>query len=105
MGEVYLALDVELDRQVTLKVLLAEVADNEDRLRRVGQEAKAASALNHPNILTVYEIGHFESSRFIAAELVKGKTLHDRLRGETVHFARNAGRGAASCRCTERCTW
>jgi serine/threonine protein kinase len=41
------------------------------------QEAKAASALNHPNILTVYEIGHFESSRFIAAELVKGKTLHE----------------------------
>ena len=82
MGEVYLALDVELDRQVALKVLLAEVADNEDRLRRFVQEAKAASALNHPNILTVYEIGHFESSRFIAAELVKGKTLHDRLRRE-----------------------
>jgi eukaryotic-like serine/threonine-protein kinase len=82
MGEVYLALDVELDRQVALKVLLTEVADNEDRLRRFVQEAKAASALNHPNILTVYEIGHFESSRFIAAELVKGKTLHDRLRGE-----------------------
>jgi len=84
MGEVYLAQDVELDRQVALKVLLAEVADNEDRVRRFIQEAKAASALNHPNILTVYEIGYFENSRFIAAELVKGKTLHDRLRGEPI---------------------
>ncbi|HSE25403.1 MAG TPA: protein kinase [Pyrinomonadaceae bacterium] len=82
MGEVYLAQDVELDRQVALKVLLAEVAENEDRVRRFIQEAKAASALNHPNILTVYEIGYFENTRFIAAELVKGKTLHDRLRGE-----------------------
>src|SRR5678816_62858 len=82
MGEVYLAQDSQLDRQVALKVLLAEVADNEDRVRRFIQEAKAASALNHPNILTVYEIGYFENTRFIAAELVKGKTLHDRLRGE-----------------------
>ena len=82
MGEVYLAQDIELDRQVALKVLLPEVADNEDRVRRFVQEAKAASALNHPNILTVYEIGYFENSRFIAAELVKGKTLHDCLLGE-----------------------
>src|SRR5678815_1542848 len=82
MGEVYLAQDVELDRQVALKVLLAEVADNEDRVRRFIQEAKAASALNHPNILTVYEIGTYDNTRFIATELVKGHTLHDRLRGE-----------------------
>ncbi len=82
MGEVYLAQDIELDRQVALKVLLAEVADDEDRVRRFVQEAKAASALNHPNILTVYEIGSFENSRFIATELVKGQTLHVRLRRE-----------------------
>ena len=82
MGAVYLAEDIELDRQVALKVLLPEVADNEDRLRRFVQEAKAASALNHPNILTVYEIGTFENSRFIATELVRGHTLHHRLRGE-----------------------
>jgi len=81
MGEVYLAEDIELDREVALKVLLPEVADNEDRVRRFTQEAKAASALNHPNILTVYEIGNFENSRFIATELVKGHTLHERLRG------------------------
>ena len=82
MGEVYLAEDIELDRQVALKVLLPEVADNEDRVRRFVQEAKAASALNHPNILTVYEIGSFENTRFIATELVKGHTLHERLRNE-----------------------
>jgi len=82
MGEVYLAHDFELDREVALKVLLPEVADNEDRLRRFVQEAKAASALNHPNILTVYEIGTFDNTRFIATELVKGRTLHERLRRE-----------------------
>ncbi len=82
MGEVYLAEDIELERQVALKVLLAEIAMDEDRVRRFVQEAKAASALNHPNILTVYEIGSFENSRFIATELIKGETLRERLRGE-----------------------
>ncbi len=81
MGEVYLAEDTHLERQVALKVLRAEIADDEERVRRFVQEAKAASALNHPNILTVYEIGHFENSRYIATELIKGETLRDRLRG------------------------
>ena len=81
MGEVYLAEDTELERQVALKVLLAEVADDEDRVRRFVQEAKAASALSHPNILTVHEIGSFENSRFIATELIKGETLRDRSNG------------------------
>jgi eukaryotic-like serine/threonine-protein kinase len=84
MGEVYLAEDTELERQVALKVLLAEVAADEDRVRRFVQEAKAASALNHPNILTVYEIGSFENSRFIATELIKGETLRERLTGESL---------------------
>lgn len=82
MGEVYLAEDTELERHVALKILLAEVADDEDRVRRFVQEAKAASALNHPNILTVYEIGSFENSRFIVTELIKGETLRERLQGE-----------------------
>jgi serine/threonine protein kinase/Flp pilus assembly protein TadD len=82
MGEVYLAEDTELERAVALKVLLAEVAADEDRVRRFVQEAKSASALNHPNILTVYEIGSFENSRFIATELIKGETLRERLQGE-----------------------
>ncbi|HXI89366.1 MAG TPA: FlgO family outer membrane protein [Blastocatellia bacterium] len=81
MGEVYLAEDTHLERQVALKVLRAEIAEDEERVRRFIQEAKAASALNHPNILTVYEIGHLENSRYIATELIKGETLRDRLRG------------------------
>jgi eukaryotic-like serine/threonine-protein kinase len=86
MGEVYLAEDTTLERAVALKVLLAEIAGDEDRVRRFVQEAKAASALNHPNILTVYEIGSFENSRFIATELIKGKTLRERLQGEPLNL-------------------
>lgn len=84
MGEVYLAEDTELDRLVALKVLHADIAGDEDRVRRFIQEAKAASALNHPNILTVHEIGSFAESRFIATEYIKGGTLRDRLHDEPV---------------------
>jgi serine/threonine protein kinase len=66
MGSVYLAEDTRLDRQVAIKLMPAEIADDKDRVGRFIQEAKAASALNHPNILTVYEIGSHESSRYIA---------------------------------------
>jgi serine/threonine protein kinase len=77
MGEVYLAEDTELGRRVALKVLLSEIATNEDRVQRFIQEAKAASALNHPNILTVYEIGDEKSSRYIATEFIDGETLRE----------------------------
>ncbi len=82
MGEVYLAEDTKLDRQIALKVLIDEVANDEDRVRRFVQEAKASSALNHPNILTIYEIGEFKNSRYIATEFIKGKTLRDRVSRE-----------------------
>ncbi|MFN2453124.1 MAG: protein kinase [Pyrinomonadaceae bacterium] len=82
MGEVYLAQDTRLERKVALKILLAEIAHDEDRVRRFVQEAKAASALNHPNILTVYEVGDFEDSRFIVTEFIKGMTLRERLANE-----------------------
>lgn len=84
MGDVFLAEDTTLERQVALKVLPAEIAHNKDRVRRFVQEAKAASGLNHPNILTVYEVGEFQSSRFIVTEFIKGKTLRERLAGEPI---------------------
>jgi serine/threonine-protein kinase len=80
MGEVYLAQDTKLDRKVALKILPAEVAANQDRMRRFVQEAKAASALNHPNIITIYEVDETESGHFIATEFIDGETLrqHER---------------------------
>jgi len=79
MGEVYLAQDTELDRPVALKFLSAEVAADQKRLNRFFQEAKAASALNHPNILTVFEIGRAEDTNFFATEFVDGVTLRQRM--------------------------
>src|ERR1043165_3083261 len=75
MGAVYTAEDTTLDRTVALKVLPAPVASDEQRMRRFIQEAKAASGLNHPNILTVYEIGEADSTHFIATEFIEGVTL------------------------------
>jgi serine/threonine protein kinase len=79
MGEVYLAEDLNLGRKVALKVLLPGLANDEERVRRFEQEAKSASALNHPNILTVFEVGDFENTRYIATEFVSGQTLRDRM--------------------------
>jgi non-specific serine/threonine protein kinase len=75
MGEVWLAEDTRLDRKVALKLLPAEFTQDSERLRRFTQEAKAASALNHPNIISVYDIGECETGRFIVMELVSGRTL------------------------------
>ena len=75
MGEVYLAEDTRLDRKVALKLLPIEFTQDVGRVRRFMQEAKAASALNHPNIITVYDIGESEAGHFIAMELVVGRTL------------------------------
>ena len=79
-GEVFLARDTELERFVALKILSAEFSGNPDHIRRFLQEARAASALNHPNILTIYESGQIENMRFIAAEFVEGETLRESLR-------------------------
>jgi eukaryotic-like serine/threonine-protein kinase len=75
MGEVYLAKDKKLDRQVAVKILNEKLSGHESNLQRFISEAKAASALNHPNILTVYEFGEAEDAYFIASEYVEGKTL------------------------------
>ena len=75
MGEVYRAKDTRLDREVAIKVLPADFATDADRLRRFEQEARATSALNHPNILTVYDIGTHEGQPYIVAELLEGEEL------------------------------
>jgi eukaryotic-like serine/threonine-protein kinase len=77
MGEVYLAEDTQLHRKVALKVLPADVASSQDRMRRFNQEATAAAALNHPNIAHIYEIGEQAGVNFIAMEFVSGETLRD----------------------------
>ncbi|HEV2664055.1 MAG TPA: protein kinase, partial [Blastocatellia bacterium] len=79
MGEVHLALDTRLGRKVTVKLLLAEFTTDAGRLRRFEQEARAASALNHPNILTIHEIGESDSTHYIVTEYVEGETLRRRL--------------------------
>ncbi len=80
MGEVYRAQDTAPGRPVALKFLPGEVAAHQGRVKRFAQEAKAASALNHPNILMVYEIGRTDDSSFIATEFVQGVTLRNHMR-------------------------
>jgi len=80
MGEVYLAWDTKLDRKVALKILPSDLAANKERLRRFEQEAKAASALNHPNIITIYEIEQIDDVNFIATELIDGEVLREQVR-------------------------
>ena len=79
MGEVFRGRDSRLGREVAIKILPAELSTNPDRLRRFEQEAHSASSLNHPNIITIYDIGSFESRSYIAMELVDGKTLREML--------------------------
>lgn len=90
MGEVYLAHDTSLGRRVALKILPLEFNVDDERTRRFQQEARAASALNHPNILTIHQIGQFEGRRFIATEYIEGRTLREMLR----ESALDAGKAA-----------
>jgi serine/threonine protein kinase len=79
MGEVYRARDAALDRDVAVKVLPAAFSEDGDRLRRFKQEAQAATALNHPNILTIFHVGEFNGTPYIVSELLGGETLRERL--------------------------
>src|SRR5215470_15117782 len=79
MGEVFLAHDTKLGRKVALKLLRSEFTRDQDRLRRFQQEARAASALNHPNILTIHDIGREDSLHFMATEYVEGQTLREHM--------------------------
>src|SRR5918912_1061524 len=82
MGEVYRARDTRLGREAAVKILHLDISGDDEKLRRFEQEARAASALNHPNILTVYEVGHADSVSFIATELIDGETLRLRMTRE-----------------------
>jgi len=86
MGAVYLARDTKLGRKVALKLLPCYFSSDPQRLRRFEQEACAASALNHPNILTIYEIGETNGTQFIATEFIEGETLRAHMRGDPMQL-------------------
>lgn len=85
MGEIYLAQDTRLGRQVALKFLPSSFRENSERLRRFQNEARAASALNHPNVATIYEIGEAENIAFIAMEFIEGMTLEQKIGGRPLN--------------------
>src|SRR6266581_638189 len=84
MGEVYLARDEKLNRDVAIKVLPATFSQDTERLRRFEQEAQATSALNHPNILAVYDVGTHDGAPYVVSELLEGETLRQRTGGATL---------------------
>jgi serine/threonine protein kinase/Tfp pilus assembly protein PilF len=102
MGEVYLATDITADRKAALKLLPVRFTSDKERLKRFQQEARALVGLNHPNILTVYEIGEDHSTHYIASELIEGETLRQRLMrgrmevGEAVDVAIQAANALAA---------
>src|SRR6059036_2828037 len=81
MGEVYRARDTRLHREVAIKVLPTSFSQDADRLRRFEQEARAASALNHPGILTIHDFGEHDGAPYVVSELLEGETLRERLAG------------------------
>src|SRR3989454_2466046 len=102
MGEVYRARDEKLNRDVAIKVLPATFSQDAERLRRFEQEAQATSALNHPNILAVYDVGTHEGAPYVVSELLEGETLRDRLSGggltvrRAIEYARELASGLAA---------
>ncbi len=102
MGEVYRARDTRLGREVAVKVLLRTFSEDADRLRRFEQEARTAGALNHPNILAIYDVGTHNGSPYLVSELLEGETLRERLRGgalpqrKAIDYAQQIARGLAA---------
>ena len=102
MGEVYKARDPRLGRDVAIKVLPATFSADPDRLQRFAQEARAAAALNHPNILAIFDIGEDKGAPYVVSELLEGETLRDRLRSgalsirKAIDFALQIAHGLAA---------
>ena len=102
MGEVYLGRDTQLGRDVAVKVLPSNYSQDTERLHRFEQEACAASALNHPNILTIYDVGTHDGSPYVVSELLEGQTLRQRISGtslpqrKTIDYALQVARGLAA---------
>src|ERR1022692_5233714 len=102
MGEVYRAHDSRLNRTVAIKVLPASFSADRDRLERFAQEARAAAALNHPNILSIFDIGDEHGVFYVVSELLEGETLRDRLKTgalsirKAIDYALQVARGLAA---------
>jgi Tol biopolymer transport system component len=102
MGEVYRAKDARLDRIVAIKVLPASFSVDHDRMQRFAQEARAAAALNHPNILSIFDIGDEHGSPYVVSELLEGETLRERLRSgalssrKAIDYGLQVARGLAA---------
>jgi serine/threonine protein kinase len=102
MGEVYRARDSRLDRIVAIKVLPTSYSADAERLQRFVQEARAAAALNHPNILSIFDIGEERGAPYIVSELLEGQTLRERIRGgplssrKAIDYALQVARGLAA---------
>ncbi len=102
MGEVYRARDARLNRDVAIKILPASFSGDPDRLQRFAQEARAAAALSHPNILSIYDIGDEHGAPYVVSELLEGETLRDRLRNgpvnsrKAIEYARQLASGLAA---------
>ena len=98
MGEVYRARDTRLHREVAIKVLPSDVAEDDDRPRRFEQEARAAAALNHPNVFAVYDVGTHDGSPYIVSELLEGQTLRSALADGALPFRRATDYAVQICR-------
>src|ERR1700688_2795368 len=102
MGEVYRAHDSRLDRTVAIKVLPASFSADHERMQRFAQEARAAAALNHPNILSIFDIGEEHGSPYVVSELLEGETLRERLRSgalssrKAIDYGLQVARGLAA---------
>jgi serine/threonine protein kinase len=105
MGEVYRARDTKLNRDVAIKVLPAAFSADAERLRRFEQEAQAAGALNHPNILVIFHIGTHDGAPYIVSELLEGETLRERMAGAALPQRKAIDYALQNIKCRHPSPW